>query len=211
LSAQVQLPKGSVDNFGNITADAGTIALQAQVVNEDGIIQANSVQNQGGVIELTASDNLTLGANSQISANGDSSTGGSAGGTVALKSGNNFSDSPGSQISAAGGSQGGNGGSVEISAPNVLSLNSTINESAQNGANAGTFVLDPENIILEQSSSSATTYPNGIVNETGTGTGTTTIYVNNAFKGVTAGSILLEASGYILFDKGTAWNLSSST
>src|SRR5580692_9869815 len=37
LSAQVQLPQGSVDNFGNITADAGTIALRAKVVNENGI------------------------------------------------------------------------------------------------------------------------------------------------------------------------------
>jgi filamentous hemagglutinin family protein len=211
LSAQVQLPQGSVDNFGNITADAGTIALQAQVVNEDGIIQADSVQNQSGVIELTASDDLALGANSQISANGDGSSGGSAGGIITLQSGNNFSDSVGSQISATGGSQGGNGGSVEVSAQNVLSLNSTINESAQNGANAGTFILDPENIILEESSSSATTYPNGIVNETGTGDGTTTIYVNNAFKGIAAGNILLEASGYILFDTGTVWNLSSST
>ncbi|HLX68203.1 MAG TPA: filamentous hemagglutinin N-terminal domain-containing protein, partial [Verrucomicrobiae bacterium] len=37
LSASVQMPSGSVDNEGNITADAGTIALQAQVVNQNGI------------------------------------------------------------------------------------------------------------------------------------------------------------------------------
>lgn len=191
LSAQVQLPQGSVDNFGNITADAGTIALQAKVVNEDGIIQANSVQNQNGVIELTASDQLTLGANSQISANGDNSAGGSAGGTVTLQSGNNFSDNVGSQISVAGGLQGGNGGSIEVSAPNVLSLNSTMNAGAQSGWTTGTFFLDPANITL------------------GTSTANGAIDVNTAFAGFS--SILLQVSGDITLNSGTSWNLSSST
>ena len=66
LSATVKVPCGSVNNFGQITADAGTIALQAQVVNQNGIIQADSIQNQNGVIEFVASDSLNLGANSQI-------------------------------------------------------------------------------------------------------------------------------------------------
>ena len=81
LSATVKVPSGSVNNFGQITADAGTIALQAQVVNQNGIIQADSIQNQNGVIELVASDSLNLGANSQILARGDNSTAGSSGGT----------------------------------------------------------------------------------------------------------------------------------
>ncbi len=191
LSAKVQMPEGSVDNFGNITADAGTIALQAKVVNEDGIIQANSVQNEGGVIELTASDDLTLGANSQISANGDGSSGGSAGGTITLQSGNNFSDSAGSQISATGGSQGGNGGSIEVSAPNILSLNSTLDAGAQSGWSAGTFLLDPANITL------------------GTSTSGGAIDVNTAFAGFS--TILLQASGNITLNAGTTWDLSTST
>jgi filamentous hemagglutinin family protein len=191
LSAQVQMPQGSVDNFGNITADGGTIALQAKVVNEDGIIQANSVQNQGGVIELTASDNLTLGANSQISANGDGSSGGSAGGTVILKAGNSYSDNVGSQISVAGGPQGGNGGNIEVSAPNILSLNSTMAASAQPGWSAGIFFLDPDNITL------------------GTSTANGAIDVNTAFAGFS--TILLQASGDISLNPGTTWNLSSST
>ena len=191
LSAQVKMPQGSVDNFGNITADAGTIALRAQVVNEDGVIQANSVQNQGGVIELTASDDLTLGANSRISANGDTSPGGSAGGTITLQSGNTFSDNPGSQISATGGFQGGNGGSIEVSAPNVLSLNSTMDAGAQSGWSAGTFFLDPANITL------------------GTSTANGAIDVNTAFAGFS--TILLQASGNITLNAATTWNLSGST
>ncbi len=54
VSMRVNLPNGSVDNYGKLVADGGTIALNAQVVNQNGIIQADSVRNQNGVIELIA-------------------------------------------------------------------------------------------------------------------------------------------------------------
>ena len=73
LSAAVTLPQGSVDNFGRITADAGTIALQAKIVNQNGILQADSIAEKNGVIELVATDELTLGANSHILARGGDS------------------------------------------------------------------------------------------------------------------------------------------
>jgi filamentous hemagglutinin family protein len=191
LSATVKVPSGSVNNFGQITADAGTIALQAKVVNQDGIIQADSIQNQNGVIELVASDSLNLGADSKILARGDNSASGSSGGSVTLQSRNNFSDSAGSQISVAGGSQGGNGGSLEVSAPNILSLNSSMDASAQSGWSGGIFFLDPVNIVL------GTSTANGAIN------------VNSAFVGFS--QILLQASGNITLNAGTTWNLSSST
>jgi filamentous hemagglutinin family protein len=191
LSATVQLPQGSVDNFGRITADAGTIALQAKVVNQDGIIQADSVQNQNGVIELVAADQLNLGANSQILARGDNTSPNSSGGNVTLQSGNNFSDKVGSQIDVSGGAQGGNGGSVEISAPDILSLNSSMDAGAQSGWLGGTFFLDPVNLLL------GTSTANGAVN------------VNSAFSSFS--QILLQASGNITLNAGTTWNLSTST
>ena len=137
MSMDVTLPRGSVDNEGRLIADGGTIAMNAKVVNQNGFVQANSVRNVNGVIELVASDQLTLGANSQISASGDDSSSGSAGGDVTLQSGNTFSDSVGSQITVTGGTQGGNGGNVEISAPNIQSLNSSIDARAQAGWTAG--------------------------------------------------------------------------
>jgi filamentous hemagglutinin family protein len=191
LSATVTLPSGSVDNFGRVTADAGTIALEAKVVNQNGILQANSVQNQNGVIELVASDTVNLGANSQILAQGDGSAGGSAGGKVTIKSDNTFSDTAGSTISTAGGANGGNGGNVEISAPNVASLNSTMDATAQAGWTGGTFFLDPVNIIL------------------GTSTTGGAINVNTAFAGFS--SIDLQASGNITLNQNTVWNLSGCT
>src|SRR5262249_34958453 len=52
LSARVTLPEGSVDNTGKLIADAGTIALHAEVVNQGGLIQANSAREVNGIIEL---------------------------------------------------------------------------------------------------------------------------------------------------------------
>ena len=209
LSMKVNLPDGSVDNSGHLVADGGTISVNAQVVNQNGIIQADSVQNQNGVIELVASDQLNLGANSQILARGDDSAGGSSGGTVTLQSDNTFSDGVGSQISVAGGSQGGNGGNVEVSAPDILSLNSSIDAGAQDGWSGGVFTLDPQNITLGTSGTTSGG-TSGTINGTGS-SGTLSVNVNTAFQNITAGQILLEASGNITLNANTTWNLSTST
>ena len=82
MSMKVTLPQGSVNNYGHLIADAGTIALNAKVVNQNGFIQANSVRNKTASSNSVAADALNLGANSQILAHGDDSSGGSAGGNV---------------------------------------------------------------------------------------------------------------------------------
>jgi filamentous hemagglutinin family protein len=191
LSATMKVPRGAVNNFGQIIADVGTIALQAQVVNQNGILQADSVSDKNGVIELVASDSLNLGADSQILARGDNFTTGSSGGNVTLQAGSTFSDSDGSRIITTGGAQGGNGGNIEVSAPNISSLNSSMNASAQAGWSGGEFFLDPVNIIL------GTSTANGAIN------------VNTAFVGFS--TILLQATGNISLNTGTTWNLSYST
>ena len=208
LSATVQLPQGSVDNFGRITADAGTIALQAKVVNQNGIIQADSIAEKNGVIELVAADELNLGANSQILARGDDSIGGSAGGTVTLKSDNVFSDNAGSQIVTTGGANGGNGGNIEVSAPNIQSLDSAMDARAKSGSTGGEFLLDPVNIVLG-TSGSGTVPANGTVDSSGSGT--LNLNVNTAFKNKNFSQILLQATGNITLNASTTWDLSAST
>jgi filamentous hemagglutinin family protein len=147
LSARVKLPQGSVSNDGELIADAGTIAMHAQVVNQGGLVQANSVREVNGVIELVASDSLNLGANSVIQAKGDSQ-GVSSGGTVTLKSGGTFADANGSTIDVSGGAQGGNGGEIEISASRMNNFRSSIDGHAQAGYSSGKLLLDPDQIIL---------------------------------------------------------------
>ncbi len=208
MSMQVTLPGGSVDNEGRLIADGGTIAMNARVVNQNGFIQANSVQDVNGVIELVASDQLTLGANSQIIASGDNSPAGSTGGNVTLKSGNNFSDSVGSQIITTGGGEGGNGGNVEISAPNVLSLNSSVNARAQSGWTAGKLLLDPDYIILDTSGSGSA--GSGTVLAGSNPGSTLDLNVNSAFAKLAVSQIILQAVYDITLAGGTSWNLSET-
>jgi filamentous hemagglutinin family protein len=152
LSAQATVPQGLVDNNGNLIADAGSIALQAQMVNQNGLIQANSAQAVNGTIELVGGDSVNLGANSVISARGDT-VGISPGGSVTIKSGNNFSDHAGSTIDIAGGVQGGNGGQADICAPQMAAIDSSVNGQAVNGFTGGILTIDPANIWLASADS----------------------------------------------------------
>ena len=78
-----------------------------------------------------------------------------------------------------------NGGNVEVSAPNILSLNSGMDAGAQNGWLGGTFFLDPASIILGTTGGS-TVPANGSVNSgdtTGTDShGNLFLNVNTAFQ-----------------------------
>jgi filamentous hemagglutinin family protein len=159
FSSVVRLPAGSVNNFGQITADAGTIALQAQVVNQNGVIQADSVQNENGVVELVASDTLNLGANSTISVSGDSTaTSPSPGGMVVLDAGNSFADTPTTKINVAAQS-GGRDGIVEIfgTGVNANNVQSSIdNLTAANVAAQADLFINPYDLTLSQNPTAAT-------------------------------------------------------
>jgi filamentous hemagglutinin family protein len=208
LSVQVIVPTGAVDNHGNLTAGAGSIVMNAKTVNQDGFVQANSVRNVNGTIELVAADSLNLGANSQILANGDASPDGSSGGSVTLQSGNTFSDAAGSRIEATGGALGGNGGSVEISAPSVLSLNSTVDALAGSGFTAGTLLLDPGFITLDTTGTGSA--GSGTVSAGSSTTSTLDLNVNTAFANLGVSQIILQAMNDITLAGGTAWDLSGT-
>ncbi|HTH46804.1 MAG TPA: filamentous hemagglutinin N-terminal domain-containing protein [Candidatus Limnocylindria bacterium] len=147
LSAKLSLPQGSVDNHGKLIADAGSIAMQAQVVNQNGLVQANSVRERGGVIELLATDSITLGADSQTLAQGDTS-GVSPGGQITIKSDLNYQDAPTAQVSVAGGAGGGNGGQVEISADHLPDIHALVQGTAAAGFTAGQLLIDPNSIVI---------------------------------------------------------------
>ena len=167
LSAQVTLPQGSVDNEGNLIADAGSVALHAQVVNQNGLIQANSAQNVNGTIELVASDSLNLGANSDIEAHGDNgSANASPGGFVVLKSDNTFADTAGSIVDVAGGTgaSGGQAGIVEVFGNNVAdasTIQSTIDTlSAAQFSLQNHLFVNPNDIAFSSSASVASSEAN---------------------------------------------------
>jgi filamentous hemagglutinin family protein len=155
LSAEVKLPAGSVDNSGRLIADAGTIALNAQVVNQNGLVQANSVREVNGTIELVASESLNLGVGSVTQARGGQD-GVSPGGSILLKSGSSYQGNAAATIDVSGGAQGGNGGSVEISSPSLDGgVQSRLFGSAVGGWKGGSVTLDPDYVTLVSGSSSS--------------------------------------------------------
>jgi filamentous hemagglutinin family protein len=209
LTAKVTLPQGSVDNNGNLIADAGSIALQAQVVNQGGLVRANSIREVNGAIEFAASQAINLGANSSLEAEGGAN-GVSPGGSVTIKSGQTFTDQPGSTISIAGGAQGGNGGQVEISAPSIGAIHSQIDGHAAGGFLAGKLTIDPQDILLTTPGSPAPA--SGTVNAGDPpSAGTLTLDVNSFNNLISQGSlsqISLQATRDI--EVATLWSLPDS-
>ena len=205
LSATVRLPEGSVDNSGQLIADAGTIALHAQVVNQGGLIQANSVRQQNGIIELVGSEAVNLGAGSVLRANGDANAV-SDGGRVTIQSAGRFSDTPASQIDVSGGRLGGNGGQVEISAVQMPAVESHLDGAAKPHWKGGSLLLDPTDIILGTEGNGSA--GSGTVNSTD-GPDTLRLNVNSAFVGFS--QIHLEATRDISLNPYTVWSLNDST
>lgn len=205
LSAEVKLPEGSVDQSGRLVADAGTVALHARVVNQNGLVQANSVRERNGVIELVASESVTLGPDSVLSANGGSE-GTSHGGRIEVHSAGTFADTRTSEITVAGGANGGDGGFAEVSAPVMSSIQSKVDGTAGPGGKGGRLLIDPTDIILGNSGSGSV--GSGTV---GAGDPPTTLRldVNSAFQGFS--SITLQATGNITVAAGTLWDLPAST
>jgi hypothetical protein len=123
-------------------------------VNQNGMIQANTVQNVNGTIELLGSSSVALGANSVISAAGDSTAAkASTGGSVQIQAGTSFSDTSGSAITVSGASQGGNAGQISLSAPQMSAVQSALNGQAAAGYLNGTLTIDTADIALNSDGS----------------------------------------------------------
>jgi len=151
LSARVTLPQGSINNQGQIVADAGTIQMHAAVVNQGGLVQANSVKDVNGVIELVATD-LSLGPSSSISAQGDATASApSEGGFVVLKADRNFTDSSTSRINVSGKSAG-RDGVIEIFGNGLTlpAIQSQVDNktASQYSSGGGWLMVNPQDITL---------------------------------------------------------------
>jgi filamentous hemagglutinin family protein len=205
LSTPVRLTAGTVDNTGRVTADAGTIALNAAVVNQDGLVRADSVRERNGVVELVASDSVRLGADSVLSARGDASGAGD-GGSVLVRAGRRIDDATGSRVDIRGGALGGDGGQVEFSAPELPAVRTRVDGSAALGSAGGTLFIDPQDIVL---GNAGTGSANGGDVTSGSPPTTLNLDVNSAFVGLSR--IRLQATRNIQLATGTLWDLGAST
>ena len=207
LSAAVRLPSGSVDNSGRLIADAGTIALQARVVNQEGLVQADSVREHNGVIELLASESVTLGSGSVLSARGDAAAP-SDGGAIVIKSAGSFTDSATSKLDVSGGAQGGNSGFVEVSAERMSAIRSGLVGKASLGGTGGQLLIDPRDIVIGNSGTGSAGSGSVGAGDPPTA-GALELDVDTAFVGFS--QVTLQATRNITISAGTLWDLAAST
>jgi filamentous hemagglutinin family protein len=142
--AELSNPAGLAVNLKDLIADGGNITLAGQVVNQEGLIQADSVKERNGTIELLATNAVTLKDGSRTIARG-SDEGVSSGGTIRaiadLKSGTAIFQK-GAVVDVSGGKNGGHAGFAEISAASV-SLRGQFYGRASQGYTGGRFLIDP--------------------------------------------------------------------
>lgn len=144
LMAEVSAPTGQAVNAKDLIADGGHITIAGRVVNQAGLVQANSVRQKNGKIEMYASEQLTLKAGSQTLAKGDGN-GRSKGGTilaVAEKLSGSAIFEKGAVIDVSGGAKGGNAGFAELSGSRV-SLGGLFVGKANREFRGGRLLIDP--------------------------------------------------------------------
>ena len=142
--AELSNPLGQAVNLKDLIADGGNITLAGRVVNQAGLIQANSVREKHGKIELYASETLTLKAGSRTIAKGGGD-GLSNGGTI-LAIADKFTGTAkfekGATVDVSGGRAGGHAGFVELSGSRV-GLGGRFIGTANSGFRGGRLLIDP--------------------------------------------------------------------
>lgn len=148
---EVSAPAGEALNLNAMIADGGRVNLFGRVVNQSGLIQANSIQEKAGRIELVATEQVLIKSGSRTLATGGSE-GLSAGGTVIAladkKTGVTHFEA-GAEIAVSGGLSGGAGGFAELSASDVR-LGGHVWGAAQPGFQGGTLLIDPHDYVIDQ-------------------------------------------------------------
>ena len=144
-----------VQNGGLIRADGGNVTLTAQaagslmsVVNNTGVLQAQSIDTRNGTIRLLGdmqSGTVSVGGMLDASGKGAGQTGGNVTATahhVGIFGGHidASGDAGGGTVLVGGGYQGGNA-SVQNASATYMSADATINANAINTGNGGTVVL----------------------------------------------------------------------
>ncbi len=142
-----------VANSGTIAADGGRVLLTTHAAKEvvdraismSGVIQANTVSEENGVITLSANAGEvnvsgTLEASGQT--NGD-------GGEIWVLSEESVTIESSAELRAEGGTEGGDGGFIETSAAQVaINQGVRVSAAAPNGK-AGEWLIDPNDITIQ--------------------------------------------------------------
>ncbi len=164
----VQVDPGAVrtliENHNLIAAPDGRVIMSAQaasvlvggVINNSGVIEADSLSSNGGVVSLEASNAIT--STGAISASGATGGGSGNGGNIKLVS--LGTTTVGGSLAARGGASGGNGGTIETSGHQVVYGGAFIDTRAPNGQ-TGNWLLDPYDLTVTNGGPSTITGSGG--------------------------------------------------
>ena len=141
----------AISNIGTLAASSGTVTLDAAKVEQSGTISADAVEGDAGSIDLTAAEQVTLGAGSLTTANAGNN---GNGGEVIIQSQGSAIVSDSARIEAKGGTESGDGGFIEVSGEHFV-FAGEVDASAANGE-AGTFVIDPVSMTIADGAAPAT-------------------------------------------------------
>ena len=140
-------PGESAVNLGRLVSDAGFVKMRAAIVRQQGLVEANSVREKDGKIELVADQSLEFGSASVTEARGGSD-GPSSGGSIQASSAGNAAVESGAVVDASGGAQGGAGGSIDVSAKGKVNLSGTFRVAGSHGSAGGHVLVDPAQVEI---------------------------------------------------------------
>lgn len=184
---------------GSISADAdagqaGSVVIQSPSILNSGSITADANSGQAGYVEVTSQNHTYLTDGSHISAAGKANH--AHGGEILIHSYDGTTVmADGATVDVSGGAAGGDGGFVEVSGEH-LTFNGHAELSARSGYAKGTLLLDPHNIIINNTGGHDGFLNDGII-DFGEGTTALDAYINvDTFANI-VGDIILQATGSI--------------
>lgn len=133
VQLRVQAPQGEVLNLGRI--EAAAIDVQAAIVNQQGLLSAQTLSGEGGRIELHGTQRVALAAGSRVSADGQGQ-----GGRVRVDAGRAGTLLASGELSADGLADTGRGGRIELLGAQVGLLDGSATR-ASGGTRGGTLLV----------------------------------------------------------------------
>lgn len=144
IAVVISAPADRAVNMGDILVQGGAAGIFGSLVNQQGVINADSaVAGENGRIFLKSSVATTLGSGSITSANALDN---GKGGTIAVLS--DGETRVAGTLSANGGTNGGDGGFIETSGSSVFFEGARITASAGRGK-AGLWLIDPSDLTID--------------------------------------------------------------
>jgi filamentous hemagglutinin family protein len=145
---------GEAVNLGRLVAEGGLARLRADLVTQGGVVEASSVRERDGVIELVADSELELASGSVTAARGGAEAG-SSGGTVWAWSDGAARMHDGARIDVSASARGADGGFAELSAGRRVEVAGRFEAGAGAGGRAGEVLIDPAELVVTNETSFA--------------------------------------------------------